>query len=54
MIFFYEKSVIVVDEDLLRLIQDKNILEKIVKDKKAYVRSSEDMASEYIDIFEAI
>ncbi len=42
------------NEDLLRLIQDKNILEKIVKDKKAYVRSSEDMASEYIDIFEAI
>lgn len=42
------------NEDLLRIIEDKNLLEKIVKDKKPYVRSSEDMASEYIDIFEAL
>ena len=42
------------NEELLKLIQDKNILEKIVKDKKTYVRSSEDMARDYIDIFEAI
>ena len=42
------------EQELIKIIQDKNLLENIVKDKKSYVRSSEDMANEYVNIFEAL
>lgn len=42
------------NDELVEIIQNKNLLEKIVKDKKTYVRSSEDMAKDYVDIFEGL